>query len=212
MNLMVRPPQLFRQVYPGATWRMSKTEKKIYLTFDDGPVPGITTEALSVLKQAGIHATFFCVGENVKRYSEIFQQIVAGGHAVGNHTMHHLDGWKHTWFDYMRDVKECAAAFSTNLFRPPYGHMRRSQFNTLSRHCRVVMWDVLTYDFDKTYTREHCLELALMYSREGSIVVFHDSEKAKERMLYALPRYIEEMQARGFTFGKLDEEAAPTRG
>jgi len=203
MSLMVRPPQVFRKVYPGAHWRMSKKEKKIYLTFDDGPVPGVTTEALSVLRKSGVKATFFCVGENVQRHPEIFQQIVAEGHSVGNHTMHHIDGWKHSWFDYMRDVKECSALFQTKLFRPPYGHMRRSQFRTLARRCKVIMWDVLTYDFDKTYASEHCLELAISNSREGSIVVFHDSEKAKERMLYALPRYIEEMLSRGFTFAAL---------
>jgi peptidoglycan-N-acetylglucosamine deacetylase len=203
MQVMVRPPQMFRKVYPGATWRMSRHEKKIYLTFDDGPVPGVTTAALSVLKQYGVPATFFCVGDNVQKYPEVFQQIIAEGHAVGNHTMHHMDGWKHSWFDYMRDVKECAAVFSTPLFRPPYGHMRRSQFKTLSHRCRIIMWDVLSCDYDQTYTGEHCLELALMYSREGSIVVFHDSEKAKDRMLYALPRYIEVMKERGFTFSSL---------
>jgi peptidoglycan/xylan/chitin deacetylase (PgdA/CDA1 family) len=200
---MVRPPHVFRRVYPGATWRMSKTEKKIYLTFDDGPVPGVTTAALSVLKKYDVKATFFCVGDNVKRYPEIFQQVLEEGHHVGNHTMHHIDGWKHSWYDYMRDVTECSAQFQSDLFRPPYGHMRRSQFNTLSRRCKIIMWDVLTYDFDKTFVGEHCLELALRNSREGSIVVFHDSEKAKERMLYALPRYIEEMMVRGFTFGVL---------
>src|SRR5688500_12417880 len=108
MSLIVRPPHVFRRVYPGAPWRMPKTETKIYLTFDDGPVPGVTTEALSVIKEAGVKATFFCVGENVKRYPQVFQQILNDGHAVGNHTMHHVDGWKHSWFDYMRDVKECS--------------------------------------------------------------------------------------------------------
>lgn len=200
---MVRPPQMFRQVYPGATWRMPRNEKKIYLTFDDGPVPGVTTEALSVLKKYDVRATFFCVGENVQKHPEIFQQILSEGHSVGNHTMHHIDGWKHSWFDYMRDVKECSAVFKSQLFRPPYGHMRRSQFKTLSRRCKVIMWDVLTCDYDKSYAKEHCLELALMNSRTGSIVVFHDSEKARERMLYTLPRYIEVMKERAYTFGVL---------
>lgn len=203
MPLMVRPPQLFRRLYNGAVWRMDRNEKKIYLTFDDGPVPGVTTEALSVLKQHNIRATFFCVGENVQKHPEIFQQIITDGHSVGNHTMHHVDGWKLSWRDYMRDVKECSAVFSSQLFRPPYGHMRRSHFATLSRRCKVIMWDVLTYDFDKSYAPEHCLELALMNSRPGSVVVFHDSEKAKERMLYALPRYIEVMKQSGYTFEAL---------
>ena len=204
MTLMVRPPQIFRQVYPGAVWRMPKGEKKIYLTFDDGPVPEITTEVLAILKKYKVPSTFFCVGDNVRKHPEIFQQIISDGHSIGNHTMHHLDGWKHSWFDYMRDVKECAATFQTKLFRPPYGHMRRSQFKTLSRRCKVIMWDVLTYDFDKAYTKEHCLELALSNSRDGSIVVFHDSEKAKERMLYSLPRYVEEMLTRGYVFAKIE--------
>jgi peptidoglycan/xylan/chitin deacetylase (PgdA/CDA1 family) len=203
MSIMVRPPHLFRRVYPGAVWRMPDAEKKIYLTFDDGPAPGITHEVLSILSKYDVKATFFCVGENVRRHPVLFEQLLTSGHAVGNHTMHHLDGWKHAWFDYMRDVKECSSVFSSELFRPPYGHMRRSQFSTLARRYKVIMWDVLTYDFDKTYAKEHCLELALRYSREGSIVVFHDSEKAKERMLYALPRYVEEMKVRGFTFGVL---------
>lgn len=200
---MVRPPHLFRRVYPGAVWRMPDAEKKIYLTFDDGPAPGITDEVLSILSKHDVKATFFCVGENAQRHHTLFQQLQQNGHAVGNHTMHHLDGWKHSWFDYMRDVRECASVFSSDLFRPPYGHMRRSQFKSLARRSQVIMWDVLTYDFDKTYAKEYCLELALRYSREGSIVVFHDSEKAKERMLYALPRYIEEMKSRGFAFGTL---------
>lgn len=204
MNLLVRPPHVFRQVYPGATWRMPRDEKKIYLTFDDGPVPGITTEVLSILKKHDVHATFFCVGENVQKHPEIFQQIISDGHLVGNHTMHHLDGWKHSWFDYMRDVKECAAVFQSKLFRPPYGHMRRSQFNTLARRCKVIMWDVLSCDYDPSYAKEYCLELSLMYSRPGSIVVFHDSVKAKDRMLYALPRYIEVMKERGYNFARID--------
>ena len=203
MNIMVRPPAVFRQVYPGAIWRMPRTSKKIYLTFDDGPVPGVTTAALSVLKEHNVKATFFCVGENVQRHPEVFSQVLEDGHAVGNHTMHHFDGWKHSWYDYMRDVKECAQTFQSKLFRPPYGHMRRSQFHTLQRRCKVVMWDVLTCDYDNTYAKEHCLELALQYSRSGSIVVFHDSEKAQERMLYALPRYIAEMKSRGFSFDSI---------
>lgn len=199
--MKVRPPQMFRQVYPGATWRMAHNEKKIYLTFDDGPVPGVTTEALSVLKKYDVRATFFCIGENVQQHPDLYQQIIEEGHVVGNHTMRHVDGWKNSWFDYMRDVKECSAVVDSNLFRPPYGRMRRSQFQTLSRRCKVIMWDVLTCDYDASYAPEHCLELALMYSREGSIVVFHDSAKARSRMLYALPRYIEVMRERGFEFG-----------
>ena len=194
---------LVRQVYPGALWKVGTKEKKLFLTFDDGPVPGVTPAALSILKEAKVPATFFCVGDNVRRHPEIFAQLKAEGHAVGNHTFHHADGWKNTKLAYLRDVQRCAVQFESPLFRPPYGRMRRSQFNAIRRKFKVVMWDVLTCDFDPQLAKEEVLALALRLSRPGSIVVFHDSEKAKEKMLWALPRYIEEMKRRGFEFGLL---------
>jgi peptidoglycan-N-acetylglucosamine deacetylase len=203
MRALARAPLLLRQVYPGARWRMKTSEKKIYLTFDDGPVPGVTPAALSVLKEAGVRATFFCVGDNIVKHPEIFAQVKAGGHALGNHTFRHTDGWQTPSRAYLRDVQACAEVLDTKLFRPPYGRMRRSQFNAIKRKYEVIMWDVLTCDFDPALTKEEVLEIALTLSREGSIVVFHDSEKAKEKMLWALPRYIEEMQRRGFTFDVL---------
>jgi peptidoglycan/xylan/chitin deacetylase (PgdA/CDA1 family) len=203
MPLLVRPPYLFRKLYPGVIWRMSKTEKKIFLTFDDGPVPGVTPEALSVLKKLDVKATFFCVGNNAEKHSGIYQQILADGHAVGNHTFHHVDGWETSSKNYLAEVEHCARFVPSGLFRPPYGRMRPPQRKAIQRKYKIVLWDVLTYDFDKTLSGEDCLQLALNNSREGSIVVFHDSEKAKERMLYALPKYIEEMKRRGFGFGVL---------
>lgn len=203
MRALARPPALLRKLYPGALWRMKKTERKIYLTFDDGPVPGATPEALSILKKYGIKASFFCVGDNVKKYPEIFRQVIDEGHTIGNHTAHHADGWRTTSLKYLREVQECSHTFNSELFRPPYGHMRRSTFKALSRKYKVVMWDVLSCDFDQSLAREHVLEIALMYSRPGSIVVFHDSEKAFRNMQWVLPRYIEEMKAQGYEFGKL---------
>ena len=203
MPLLVRPPYLFRKLYPGATWRMSKTEKKIFLTFDDGPVPGVTPEALSVLRTFGIKATFFCVGHNVEKHPDIYQQILDEGHTTANHTFHHVDGWNTSTKEYLDDVERCSQIVSSGLFRPPYGRMRPPQRKVIQRKFKIVLWDVLTYDFDKTISGEQCLQFALTNSREGSIVVFHDSEKAKERMLYALPKYIEEMKGRGFEFGVL---------
>jgi peptidoglycan/xylan/chitin deacetylase (PgdA/CDA1 family) len=182
---------------------MNKNEKKIFLTFDDGPVPGITPAALSVLKEAGVKASFFCVGENVEKHPEIYQQILAEGHTTGNHTFHHVDGWNSSTRNYLDEVSRCAKVISSKLFRPPYGRMRPSQRKAIQRNYKIVLWDVLTYDFEKTLSGEDCLELALKNSRNGSIIVFHDSEKAKERMLYALPKYIEEMKKRGFAFGVL---------
>jgi peptidoglycan/xylan/chitin deacetylase (PgdA/CDA1 family) len=196
-----RPPLLLRQLYPGALWRMNSAEKKIYLTFDDGPVPGVTPDVLHILHAHNIKATFFCVGKNVEKHPEVFRQIVDSGHRVGNHTDEHADGWKHTKTDYLRQVNACAGRFGSELFRPPYGRMRRSQFSAIKRKFKVVMWDVLTFDFKKSLTAEDVLEVALKNSRNGSIVVFHDSEKAKERVLNALPRFIEEMKKKGFEFG-----------
>lgn len=182
---------------------MKTEEKKIYLTFDDGPVPGVTPAALSVLKEAGVKATFFCVGDNVRKHPDVFAQVVAEGHAVGNHTFHHVDGWQTPSLKYLREVQECSAFVKSELFRPPYGRMRRSQFNALKKKFKVVMWDVLTCDFDPSLTKEDVLALSLKHAREGSIVVFHDSVKAEEKMLWALPRFIERMQQQGFTFGVL---------
>jgi peptidoglycan/xylan/chitin deacetylase (PgdA/CDA1 family) len=201
MQALVRPPLLLRKIYPGALWRVKSAEKKIYLTFDDGPVPGVTPAALSILKEFNIRATFFCVGENVQKYPEIFQQLIDQGHSTGNHTFHHVDGWNTTTRAYLREVQQCAEMVSSKLFRPPYGRMRPPQRKAIQRKYKIVLWDVLTYDFDKELSGEDCLQLALKNSREGSVVVFHDSEKAKERMLYALPKYIAEMKERGFEFG-----------
>jgi peptidoglycan-N-acetylglucosamine deacetylase len=203
MRALVRPPALLRNIYRGALWRMDRDEKIIYLTFDDGPVPGVTPAALSVLKEHDVRATFFCVGDNVRKHPEIFQQLLAEGHAVGNHTFHHTDGWNTATRPYLREVQQCAEVVRSNLFRPPYGRMRPPQLKAIRRKYTVVLWDVLTYDFDRERSGEECLELALDYARPGSIVVFHDSEKAKERMLYALPRFIEAMKREGFAFGTL---------
>ena len=203
MQLLARPPYLLRKVYPGVVWRMSKQEKKIYLTFDDGPVPGVTPAALSVLKQLNVKATFFCVGDNAEKHPGIYQQVIAEGHSIGNHTFHHVDGWNISSRNYLEEVNHCAEIVSSELFRPPYGRMRPSQRKAIQRKYKIILWDVLTYDFEQSLSGEDCLELALKNSRNGSIVVFHDSEKAKERMLYALPEYIEEMRRRGFEFGVL---------
>jgi peptidoglycan-N-acetylglucosamine deacetylase len=208
MRALARAPLILRKVYPGALWRVRTNEKKIYLTFDDGPVPGVTPAALSVLKEFGVKATFFCVGENVQRNPDVFSQVLAEGHQVGNHTFNHADGWVTQRRKYLREVQECAALFESRLFRPPYGRLRRSQFRVLRRKFEIVMWDVLTYDFDRTLAPEHVLEIAIRNTRPGSIVVFHDSEKAKENMLWALPRYLEEMKGRGFEFCLLGQEPA----
>lgn len=203
MRALARPPALLRKIYPGAVWRIKTTEKKIFLTFDDGPVPGVTPPALSILKEHNVKAAFFCVGDNVRKHPEIFQQIISEGHSVGNHTFNHVDGWKISAREYLRQVQLCAEQFKSDLFRAPYGRMRRSQFKAIKRKFKVVMWDVLTCDFEKNISSEEVLSIATSLSRNGSIIVFHDSEKAKEKMLEALPQFIREMKSRGFVFERL---------
>jgi peptidoglycan-N-acetylglucosamine deacetylase len=199
-SALVRPHVLLRRLYPGAIWRMPKTSKTIYLTFDDGPVPGVTDEVLRILAKFDIRATFFCVGDNVRKHPSLFHALIQAGHAVGNHTFHHVDGWRTAGFTYMRELAKCAELVSSPLFRPPYGRMRRSQYKAIQRNYRVIMWDVLSRDFDLAIGQEQCLQNTIHHSRPGSVVVFHDSEKAASRMLYALPLYIEHMLAEGYMF------------
>ncbi len=199
-SALVRPPALLRSLYPGAIWRMPKSSKTIYLTFDDGPVPGVTDEVIRFLDQYQIKATFFCVGDNVRKHPDLYRLLLKSGHAVGNHTFHHVDGWQTSGFSYLREVAMCAEIVPSKLFRPPYGRMRRSQFKALKREYKVVMWDVLSRDFDTSIGQEECLQNTIHHTRAGSVIVFHDSLKAKERLMYALPRYIEQMLSEGFRF------------
>ena len=200
---IVRPTYLLRKVYPKAIWRMPAAEPKIYLTFDDGPVPGVTEKVLDVLKEEKIKATFFCVGENVEKNPAIYQRILAEGHAVGNHTFNHLNGWKTHGNQYARNVLKCRELVESKLFRPPYGRAKKSQIALLSTQYKIIMWDVLTYDYDKNTSPEQCLSNANDHVRNGSVIVFHDSYKAQKNVEYALPRFIRFAKEKGFEFGTL---------
>lgn len=203
-NWQVQPPALLRRLHTERLWRVPTREKILYLTFDDGPVPGVTTAALSVLKQFGAKATFFCVGANVEKYPELYAQLRAEGHSAGNHSYSHLNGWKTDTRLYLDDVARCAAVFPSGLFRPPYGRMKPSQSQRLRQDgYRIVMWDVLSGDYDRSISPEHCLQNVLPHAREGSVIVFHDSEKAKENMLYALPKVLEHFAEQGYRFEAL---------
>ena len=207
----VRPGLLTRKIYPSAVWRIPAKEKKIFLTFDDGPVPEITPWVLTVLKQFKAKAVFFCVGENIEKHPDVFQQIISEGHSIGNHTYNHINGWKTKTKDYLENVKRFDSAvnlkfqFSTlkPLFRPPYGRMKSSQFSILNSQFSIIMWDVLSGDFDQTISEEKCLQNVLTKTRQGSIVVFHDSIKAKKNLFYALPKFLEHFSQRGFSFESL---------
>lgn len=199
----IRPPYLLRIFYNELIWRFSVSEKKIYLTFDDGPIPEITPWVLSVLEKYQIKATFFCIGDNVKKHPEVYQEILTKGHAVGNHTFNHIKGWNFSTEAYIENTKECAALVNSNLFRPPYGRIKKSQIKALLPNYKIIMWDVLSQDYDKLISKEKVYRNVINGARNGSIIVFHDSLKAAERLKYALPKSIEYLLKRGFVFDSI---------
>ena len=203
MKLLVRPPQLLRALYKGSLWRMDKKEPVIYLTFDDGPVPELTEWVLDILKEYQIKATFFCVGDNIVKNPSIFQRIQSEGHQVGNHTFNHLKGWKETTKFYIDNVEKCQKLTETNLFRPPYGRIKKSQYKLLAKDYKVVFWDVLSYDYDKLTSSKKCLDNSIKYTRNGSIIVFHDNIKAQKNLKFALPQYIEHFLKLNYKFATL---------
>ncbi|HXC03630.1 MAG TPA: polysaccharide deacetylase family protein [Bacteroidia bacterium] len=197
---LVRPPVLLKKFYPALLWRVDTKEKNIYLTFDDGPHPEITPWVLEELKRAEAKAVFFCVGDNAERYPEICSRILSEGHLCGNHTQNHLNGWNSDSAVYLRNVASCSHTVHSPLFRPPYGRMKKTQAKRLVKHYRIVMWDVLSGDFDRNTSADKCLENTLHYSRPGSIVVFHDSLKAQKNLFAVLPEYLQVMKSRGYSF------------
>jgi peptidoglycan/xylan/chitin deacetylase (PgdA/CDA1 family) len=194
------------KLFPHFTWRIPTTQKVIYLTFDDGPIPEVTPWVLAELKKYDAKATFFCVGENVCKNPTIFDQIIREGHLVGNHTFNHLNGWQTDDKDYLANVSLCQHYLADyqkdtkKLFRPPYGKLSTLQSKILRKDYQVVMWDVLSGDFDQKLAKEVCLQKAIHYTQKGSIVVFHDSEKAKKNLYFSLPRYLEYFSNQGFSF------------
>ena len=199
----VKTPKFVQALFPTFTWNVPSSEKALYLTFDDGPIPEVTPWVLKELAQHDAQATFFCVGENAKKYPAIFEQLHQAGHSVGNHTYNHLDGWQTDNIKYFHNIRHCHSLVKSNLFRPPYGHLKPKQAQFLQRHYQVVMWDVLSGDFDLKLTKEKCFENVTRHATNGSIIVFHDSQKAKERLMYALPRTLEHFSLLGFTFSAL---------
>jgi peptidoglycan-N-acetylglucosamine deacetylase len=196
----IKTPELLKKLYPNQVWSLPSRDKTIYLTFDDGPTPGVTDWVLETLKQYKARATFFLVGDNVKKHPEMVKQIVKQGHAIGNHTQNHLNGWSTETRDYLRNTLECAEVLETNLFRPPYGRITRRQAAIMKKRFKIIMWDVLSGDFDKTISKEKVLRNVLQNTEAGSIIVFHDSLKAESRMKYALPRVLENFSKQGFKF------------
>ena len=203
MKLLVRPPQLLRRFYKDSQWRMDKNEPVIYLTFDDGPIPELTEWVLDILKEYSVKATFFCVGDNIVNNPLIFDRILDEGHQLGNHTFNHLKGWKVKNSEYFKNIEKCQELTKTNLFRPPYGRIKKSQYKLLAKDYKVVFWDVLSYDYDKLTSPKKCLDNSVRYTRNGSIIVFHDNVKAQKNLKFALPQYIEHFLKLNYKFATL---------
>lgn len=199
--LIEQPPYLFRKIFPDSIWKYPiKGEKIVYLTFDDGPIPEITPWVLNLLDFYNIKATFFCVGENVYKHNDIYKEILKRGHKTGNHTYHHLKGFAETKNNYIEDIKKAAKLIDSNLFRPPHGIIKLSQHKILKKTFKVVMWDVVTRDYSKLLSPQKVFQNVRKYTRNGSIIVFHDSKKAEVNMKYALPKSIEWLLDEGYEF------------
>ncbi len=199
----VRPIFILKYIYPEAIWREDKNKNNIYLTFDDGPIPEITPWILDCLKEKNVKATFFCVGENIKKHPEIFKRLLDEGHVVGNHTYNHLRGWNTENKEYFDNINRCQELTETNLFRPPYGRARKSQMKELAKDFKIVMWDVLTGDYDQEITPHECYKNCIDKTRNGSIIVFHDNIKAINNVKYALPKSIDYLIEQGYQFKTL---------
>ena len=208
---LVKTPRLVQRFFHNYSWRIKTTKKEIYLTFDDGPVPDFTPWVLETLERYKAKATFFCVGENIKKYPHIYQQIKDGGHSIGNHTFNHLQGWKTPTNKYIKNILKAesylqdeAAKKTKKLFRPPHGRIRPVQARILRKKgYRIIMWDVLTGDFDQSLSKELCLELTIKNIKNGSIVVFHDSDKSFKNLDYVLPKVLEHFTQEGYEFRAL---------
>jgi peptidoglycan/xylan/chitin deacetylase (PgdA/CDA1 family) len=202
---LVKTPLLLKKLYPkNLLWNKPRKDKVIYLTFDDGPIPIVTPWVLKTLNKFNIKATFFCIGENITKYPEIFSQLKADGHAIGNHTFNHLNGWKTNNDTYLTNYHKCQEITNTRLFRPPFGRIKRSQIKKLAlQNTQIIMWDVLSGDFDTKLSPEKCLSHVLNHTENGSIVVFHDSLKAWDRLEYTLPKALAYWTEQGFRFESL---------
>jgi len=202
---LVKTPRLIQSLFPNFVWRIPTQEKVIHLTFDDGPIPEATPWVLDQLKQYNAQATFFCVGENVKKHPDIFERVVHSNHVVGNHTFNHLNGWGSDNIPYFHNVRNCAHLVKSDLFRPPYGRLLPKQAQFLQRHYQIVMWDVLSGDFDQNLDQEKCFMNVVNNATKGSIIVFHDSLKAKDKLEFVLPKVLEYFSKKGFRFEKIQE-------
>ncbi len=204
--MLVSVPDSVQRLFPGLILSGNKTEKKVYLTFDDGPVPEVTLPILDILKEHNALATFFEVGENVERYSEVHQRILKEGHQTANHTFNHLSGWKTKTADYLQNIHKADSLIGSKYFRPPYGRIKPKQIKAVKEQgYELVFWNVLSKDYDKSVNAEQCLRNCTQNIQNGSIVLMHDSIKAKENVLFVLPKLLGFLSENEFEFGRIDE-------
>ncbi len=208
----VKTNWLIKKIFNNLVWDIPNSENKIYLTFDDGPIPEVTEWVLDLLKSEDIKATFFCIGDNIKKHPEVYKRILSEGHQTGNHTFNHLNGWKNNTKSYLDNFKLCETEIlnfqnskletqNSKLYRPPYGKIKSSQSKKIRQlGYKIMMWDVLSYDFDPNISAEKCLENVILNTEQGSIIVFHDSIKAKKKLKYALPKAIQILKNKEFVF------------
>lgn len=203
--MIIEQPAVFlRWLYPKAVWRMDKHQKSVYLTFDDGPIPEATPFVLETLRKFQIKATFFMVGENVNKHPELHKQVQLEGHRIGNHTYNHIGGFRWPSDKYLANTEKANRLLNTNLFRPPHGWMRFPQFNLINKKYRIIMWDLVTRDYSKHMTAQGVINNIKRYTRNGSIITFHDSLKSIERLRTALPQSLEWLIKQGYTFKVFD--------
>lgn len=205
----IKTPWIVKKVFPDYVWSLPEGEKDVYLTFDDGPHPVITPWVLDELKKYDARATFFCIGRNVQAQGEVYERILREGHSTGNHTHNHLNGWKTDAKEYIDDVAQAAKVIRSDLFRPPYGKIRAQQAKLVAsamqvKQSKIIMWDVLSADFDKSYSPQQCLDNVMKNVRPGSVVVFHDSEKAEKNLKYILPSILSELGSSGYRFRRIE--------
>lgn len=200
--IIEQPPALFRALYPEAIFRMNPKEKSVYLTFDDGPIPVVTPWVIDLLNHYKIKATFFMVGDNVRKHPEEYKMVIDNGHRIGNHTYNHLKGFNTSCKDYMENIMKMNEVVPTDLFRPPHGHLWRRQYKEVKKHFKVIMWDLVSRDYSKRMTPEEVLKGIKKYVRNGSIITFHDSLKSwnNGNLRYALPLSIEHILSEGYEF------------
>lgn len=210
----IKTPLVVKKMFPNYIWDIASTNKTIYLTFDDGPTPEITNWTLKTLKKFNAKATFFCIGNNIEKHPDIFQNIIKEGHAIGNHTHNHIKGWKTKTENYLENIELCESEFknqipdnkllTTNLFRPPYGQITPEQGKRLTENgFKIIMWDILSFDWDTNTSKETCLNNVIKKTTDGSVIVFHDSVKASKNMQYTLPKVLEHFSNLNYKFSSI---------